>query len=683
MTLTVNTGNANDIDIEDEAVDEHSNQISDTGSQSPELVQFGSIDGWDEGLLDEQSFLGHGDVDLSAEDLETPGWTDGFIQPRPKCKPLDATRTSSSSMSAQVDPLVGRSIDRLVQDRLSETSRSSTSFLDSMSFESTFSLDKIWKMPSLPEYGRFETLSARSTSRSMQETETVETPYSFKRKRLLAASFARTDDQLEMNAMRKLREIVLYRPQDSRLGRALMDIAGRLVSEETIRSSFSDCVAGKAPGTIAKRVADYHRFARWTVENGKGGPMQLTEPLLYEYALHMKASGASATSLQSFLKSIGFMEHHVGFAGCDVAFAISGRVTGVSKTLLATKRELHQAPPLTADDVYKLEKLVCQSDDKDACIGGFMLFTLFASARFADAARANSVSLETSGHIALLESSTLKFKTASTAGSEMRNVALPMLALGMGLFRDAYWGERWIHARKAEGLDKFSCLMPAWSEVSMKWLDRPMSSGEGVWFLREMMVAAGVGEDRAVQYSTHSLKTTCLSWAATSGAMNYDQRRIMGHHFDSRLAMPLLYSRDALAEIQTCLWRILRAIQTGQFDPDASRAQRIAQATMQLEGEDSPDEVVSDESLEPEDLELGEHLPVGAAEQRESPGPISMQDFETCLQHSISGVIHARLDADTLVCSRKISKNFARPKCRYEEVLNFPLCSQCATHLCP
>ena len=149
MTLTVNTGNANDIDNEDEAVDEHSNQISDTGSQSPELVQFGSIDGWDEGLLDEQSLLGHVDVDLSAEDLETPGWTDGFIQPRPKCKPLDATRTSSSSMSAQVDPLVGRSIDRLVQDRLSETSRSSTSFLDTMSFESTFSLDKIWKMPSI------------------------------------------------------------------------------------------------------------------------------------------------------------------------------------------------------------------------------------------------------------------------------------------------------------------------------------------------------------------------------------------------------------------------------------------------------------------------------------------------------------------------------------------------------
>ena len=220
-----------------------------------------------------------------------------FIQPRPKYKPSNSQGVSSASTSTQVDPLVSRSISRLVQDRLSESLKQPASFLDTMSLDSAFSLGKIWKTPQLPDYGRFEALSAVALEAPVQSGETSSLSFQFRKKRLLAASFARTDDQLEMNAMRKLREIVLYRPQDSRLGRALMDVAGRLVPEQTIQSSFADCVAGKAPGTIAKRVADYHRFSRWAVENGICGPMQLSEPLLYQYAQHLKNTGASATSL--------------------------------------------------------------------------------------------------------------------------------------------------------------------------------------------------------------------------------------------------------------------------------------------------------------------------------------------------------------------------------------------------
>ena len=173
----------------------------------------------------------------------------------------------------------------------------------------------------------------------------------------------------------------------------------------------------------------------------------------------------------------------------------------------------------------------------------------------------------------------------------------------------------------------------------MGWLTRPLTSGEGVWHLRELLVAAGVEEDRSLLYSTHTMKSTCLSWAATSGAMDFDQKRIMGHHFDSRLAMPLLYSRDALAEIQTKLWRVLKAIRDGLFDPDASRAQRIAAAMMAQEEDDPTDtlEPVSDESCEPGDLELGEHLQVVAPFEEDNKKAISREDFESCLQHTLSG----------------------------------------------
>ena len=637
---------------------------------------------WDTELADaaEPPTLSPGTQSISMFENDDADMEPVFIHPTPKARAAMQLGTGSSSDRQQVDPLVSRAINSLVHDRIVESAKQPSSFLDAMSFDSMFSMDRVWKMPQLPTYGRFEALSSAAMVSPSNIPETVTTAFEFRRKRLLATRFAMTDDQLEVNAMRKLREIVLFRPQDSRLGNALMDIAGKLVPEDVIRTSFMDSVAGKAPGTVAKRVADYHRYARWAVDNGKCGPMQISEPILYQYAQHLKSTGAAATSLQSFLKAIGFFEHLIGFVGSDVAFAVSGRVAGVSKTMLATKRELRQAPPITADDVYKLEKHVCNCSDKDACVGGFLLFTLFASARFADAARAHSVNLETAGHIALLESSTLKFKTANTAGREMKNVALPMLALGSGLHIDACWGERWIKARRAQGLEQFSVMMPAWSEISNTWIDRPMTSGEGIWYLREILTDAGVPEKQSMTYTTHSLKTTCLTWAATSGAMDIDQRRIMGHHFDSRLAMPLLYSRDALAEIQTKLWRILKAIRDGLFDPDPSRAQRIAAAARDWSDSESAGEIASDESCEPEELEPAENIPGMNKEEKERQ-MMSPADFEQCLQHVMSGVLHVKLDEDTLVCSRKISKNFSKPKCTYDEAGRFPFCRQCAIHV--
>ena len=55
-----------------------------------------------------------------------------------------------------------------------------------------------------------------------------------------------------------------------------------------------------------------------------------------------------------------------------------------------------------------------------------------------------------------------------------------------------------------------------------------------------------------------------------------DERRAMGHHFDSRLAIPVVYSRDFLCQIHTKLLRMFRDIRSGIIDPEESRAQRIA-----------------------------------------------------------------------------------------------------------
>lgn len=454
-----------------------------------------------------------------------------FLAPKPKFR---------TSPTRQFDSAVGSAIDRWVFDRLSDSSERSRSFMNSMSVQNTFSLDSIWKQPALPNYGRLEAVRGMVSEGPATQSTTPFSLTDFKRKRLLATALAKSADQLLMSSMRKLREIVLYKPSDSRLGLALMDISGKLVPERVIATSFSESVAGKSPGTSAKRVSDYHRFSRWAVERGRWSPMGISERVLYEYAQFLTTNGAAPTSLQSLLKAIGFMERHIGFATVDVSTIISGRVSGVSKNMLSQKRGLKQAPPLTADGLYMLKRYVCQAGPRDACIGGFFVFCLLASARFADAARARSVSIESCQRISIVESSTMKFKTAHTTGKEVKNIALPY---------DQYWCKAWIEAREVQQIDKFDMVMPAWSDVANSWINRPMTSGEGVYFLREILCSAGMAEQQAATYTTRALKATALSWAATSGAMTVDERRIMGHHFDSRLAMPLVYSRDALAQI--------------------------------------------------------------------------------------------------------------------------------------
>jgi len=221
--------------------------------------------------------------------------------------------------------------------------------------------------------------------------------------------------------------------------------------------------------------------------------------------------------------------------------------------------------------------------------------------------------------------------------------------------------------------------MPAWNETTSSWLNRPMTSGESAYFLRELLCLSGMDVAQAATYSTHTLKATALSWAATSGAMTIDERRIMGHHFDSRLAMPLIYSRDALAEIQTKLWRVLDAIRKGYFDPDSSRAARIAAQTLQ-EAEHWDMENYSDESVDPMEIGACESLPAPQNKKAPHSGPLTEEIFKSCLQHIVSGILHVALDMENLACSRKVSSNYKKPTFDFETACDFPFCVQCAQH---
>ena len=226
-----------------------------------------------------------------------------------------------------------------------------------------------------------------------------------------------------------------------------------------------------------KRASDFARFATWLVAN-KGRPLAAKEPELYAYLSHLRSTGASATSGESFVKAYRFF---MRLTGAMRNPGVSSRVEGVAKSMATTKRPLWQAPPLTVEAVRALEDFV--HDNRvlyKVAIAGFMLFCVYSSARWSDAARATGMKSDvSSGGLVLLETATLHYKTKA---KDRKDAVLPLIALGCGLVLPA-WGPRWMQARARLGMEAFPCVMPAVSVGGsfLLWLRELLHSQKISW----------------------------------------------------------------------------------------------------------------------------------------------------------------------------------------------------------
>ena len=540
----------------------------------------------------------------------------------------------------------------------------------------------------LPMLGRYDSFAAAPGVDTGTTAEQWSAQLPFQSRRLVAAKLAKSDDHLRAAALKRLRAVILFSPADSQLGLSLLNKAGTLVSEDEIARSFIDCFAGKSTGTLVKRSYDFHRFAMWQVEVNRSPPLQPTESDLYAYLNYLRDSGKAATAGESFLKSWSFMQHVVGAGKPGAGSMVSGRVAGAAKAMYLCKRPLKQAPPIPSDMVWALEGLLRGGgiDSKLKVILGFALFCLYSSARFGDASRSHGITLDSAGHMYLLETATAFYKTATTV--EKRTTMLPLIAIGTAL-HDSPWCVEWIRVRKAEGITEHQFLMPALSEVTDRWLDRPMSTGEGAYWLRDLICLAGFSTSEAEKYSCHSLKCTAISWVTKAGVVSAHEKKIMGHHWDNENAMPLTYSRDALADVLARLYRVVCAIKVGQFNPDLSRAERVAAATagqvilppdapeLPEEGhvEDGPghDSDLSESELEADPKGLESRIP--SAPQERLPFPAV--DLKQCRQHRISKIVHLKFGEDTLYCGRSVTANLIEPTFDETRVMEQTFCEQC------
>ena len=545
------------------------------------------------------------------------------------------------------------------------------------------SLDHIFQLPTVGRFDRAVLTSGGADQVMAREDWTVAMP--FESKRLFAAKMALSDDELMCGALRKLRNIILFEPRDSQLGQSLLDKAGQLVGEDVLQNSLRDSLAGKAVGTVVKRIGDFNRFAVWQVTKNHERPLKPCESDFYNYLSYLQSIGAGATSGTSFLKSWNFLRFTVGAGWKADTGLLSGRVQGLSQKLFSGKRSLIQAPPIPAKYVLKMEQFVNGRE----CAGlrtivGFLLFCIYSCSRFGEAAKGSNADLDfqTAKETLLIELTLRNYKTAT---GDRRGVLLPLIALGNGLYNWS-WGMAWRQARIDSGAAAGSFVMPADDQKSKGWRSRRMSTAEGSFWVKDVLTHLGMPSAEAEKYSTHSLKSTCLSWAAKSGTMSVQERLWLGHHQNEEGKMAITYARDALVSVLIKLKRIVDSIRDGHFDPDLSRVERVAMMTgievsklPPLEEKDDAEQFLEPESDgDDSDVEANENLTA-------SPLPLNFEavnpriDREqlvrsfSLLKHRLSGLVHILKEADKVACGRAVTGNYL--PC--ESDTDFELCEQC------
>ena len=155
---------------------------------------------------------------------------------------------------------------------------------------------------------------------------------------------------------------------------------------------------------------------------------------------------------------------------------------------------------------------------------------------------------------------------------------MPIAAQAFGIMPQTCWARSWLLSRRAAGLHTSvnGTLVPA-IDKSGFWLNVAFSTPEFAAALRGTLIRNGIAAEALVNIGAHSLKCTCLSWAAKHG-MNRDHRRLLGYHVAPGDRSMETYSRDVMATPLRALAAVVEDIMKLKFKPDATRSGTFATA---------------------------------------------------------------------------------------------------------
>ena len=130
------------------------------------------------------------------------------------------------------------SLDLLVFDHM--MSNQSRSLSSASNFFSTPLTSPMWQFGT-----RVGEIESAMNLRAVTGVTMQEPSVSLRKQRLMSARFARSDDCMFDSVLRKARQIVLYKPEDTVIGQALLTKAGQVSAEVDILRTLSDALACK------------------------------------------------------------------------------------------------------------------------------------------------------------------------------------------------------------------------------------------------------------------------------------------------------------------------------------------------------------------------------------------------------------------------------------------------------
>ena len=378
------------------------------------------------------------------------------------------------------------------------------------------------------------------------------------------------------------------------------------------------------------------------------------------------------------MEALHFLDSTAGFAIIDLGHVLSGRCRGVARDMFLGKDPLQQKHSLRVEHVAWLEELIQYFSPMHCCVIGQILFCVHAACRWRDSQRLRKLYIESSQNESLLNADALSSKTSLTLDAKTRFI--PYAALGYGVGGNEDWAQKWLQSRSAEGLLMEEFVLPSYSLTRGCWLDQRMSSSEATCFLREYLAQRFPGENLA-NYSSHSCKSTLLTWAgrSTTVVFTMPERRILGHHLDPNSKSVLTYSRESYTSLYAKVLLMYIKIRSGEFKPDLRAIERVLQFAAAAEsgpelvatgvdaeqGEgkcdvvEGPLEISDSESSVASDVELAMDL-IGEGPDKDILGSSDFPGVPSSdmLVHSTSGLVHVVNEDSYLLCGRAASRNY-------------------------
>jgi hypothetical protein len=507
----------------------------------------------------------------SDSDGEQPG---GFCVPKPKAK-ADQQRAAASR---ELSCLVGTQLAAAASLNRRQSISLATLPWETGWVGKVLGLDKQRKWPYfdpvVPGMNRLDPLG---------EQPDVETQATLKRYKIAGkTAWARvkiaknvlTPDALRNRTLLQWRMVLEDDLEASLAGLQILELAETAADPGEITQMLEHLFAGKATATLTKRVDKLLDYRKWARRNGVERPWLFKESHVYRYCKYMAGPCFGATAAASFLSAVRFFSA-VFESSRAMQTSDSARIKGVCKLKNLTKRPTKQAPPLKVEEVMALESAAIWMDDPmDRVAAGQFVFDVYSCSRHSDPMGAEALGVEVNNDEefnGFVELHTRDYKNASTVAR--KTTFLPLTATTKGLIKDS-WAKGWLEARSQTGLIVGQGpMLPAPSTSTGKWLERRLSSAEATSWLRELLVASGTKYARALEISTHSLKTTVLSWAAKFG-MTVEERRMLGHHCDPQLKSVVTYSRDSMFAPLMRVNEMLKAIREGseEVEPPSEAA---------------------------------------------------------------------------------------------------------------